>query len=92
MIRTVSKYRWIFSLRGILAIVFGLATLLRPPPTLGGMVLLLGLFGLLEALLAVVTSFGNGEEDGHFSEDVADHIKPWRCRNESQNANEILVR
>ena len=71
MIRAVSKYRWIFSLRGIVAIVFGLAALLRPPPTLGGMVLLFGLFALLEALLAVVASFGNGEEDGYFSEDMA---------------------
>jgi hypothetical protein len=38
------------------------------------MVLLFGLFALLEALLAVVPPFGNGEEDSHFSEDMADHI------------------
>jgi len=48
MIRAVSKYWWIFSLRGIIAIVFGLAALLWPALTLGVMVLLFGFFVLLE--------------------------------------------
>jgi uncharacterized membrane protein HdeD (DUF308 family) len=64
MIRAVSKYWWIFSLRGIIAIVFGLAALLWPALTLGVMVLLFGLFALLEGLLTVVTSFGKGDEKG----------------------------
>ena len=64
MIRAVSKCWWIFSLRGIIAIVFGLAALLWPALTLGVMVLLFGLFALLEGLSAVVTSFGKGDEKG----------------------------
>ena len=64
MIRAVSKYWWIFSLRGIIAIVFGLAALLWPALTLGVMVLLFGLFALLEGRLAIVTSFGKGDEKG----------------------------
>jgi uncharacterized membrane protein HdeD (DUF308 family) len=64
MIKAVSKYWWIFSLRGIIAIVFGLAALLWPALTLGIMVLLFGLFALLEGLLTVVTSFGKGDEKG----------------------------
>jgi uncharacterized membrane protein HdeD (DUF308 family) len=64
MIRAVSKYWWIFSLRGIIAIVFGLAALFWPALTLGVMVLLFGLFALLEGLSAVVTSFGKGDEKG----------------------------
>jgi uncharacterized membrane protein HdeD (DUF308 family) len=64
MIRAVSKYWWIFSLRGIIAIVFGLAALLWPALTLGVMVLLFGFFVLLEGLLTVVTSFGKGDEKG----------------------------
>ena len=64
MIKAVSKYWWIFSLRGVIAIVFGLAALLWPALTLGVMVLLFGLFALLEGLLAVVSSFGKGEEKG----------------------------
>ena len=64
MIKAVSKYWWIFALRGIIAIAFGLAALLWPALTLGVMVLLFGLFALLEGLLTVVTSFGKGDEKG----------------------------
>ncbi len=64
MIKTVLKYWWIFSLRGIIAIVFGLAALLWPALTLGVMVLLFGFFALLEGLLTVVSSFGKGDEKG----------------------------
>ena len=64
MIKAVSKYWWVFSLRGIIAIVFGLAALLWPALTLGVMVLLFGFFALLEGLLTVVTSFGKGDEKG----------------------------
>jgi uncharacterized membrane protein HdeD (DUF308 family) len=64
MIRAISKYWWVFSLRGIIAIVFGLAALLWPALTLGVMVLLFGLFALLEGLLTVVSSFGKGDEKG----------------------------
>jgi uncharacterized membrane protein HdeD (DUF308 family) len=64
MIKTVSKYWWVFTLRGIIAIAFGLAALLWPALTLGIMVLLFGLFALLEGLLTVVTSFGEGDEKG----------------------------
>ncbi len=64
MIRAVSKYWWVFSLRGIIAIVFGLAALFWPALTLGVMVLLFGLFALFEGLLAILTSFGKGDEKG----------------------------
>ncbi len=64
MIRAVLKYWWVFSLRGIIAIVFGLAALLWPALTLGVMVLLFGLFALFEGLLAILTSFGKGDEKG----------------------------
>ena len=64
MIKAVSKYWWVFALRGIIAIAFGLAALLWPALTLGIMVLLFGLFALLEGLLTVVTSFGKGDEKG----------------------------
>jgi uncharacterized membrane protein HdeD (DUF308 family) len=64
MIKAVSKYWWIFALRGLIAIAFGLAALLWPALTLGIMVLLFGLFALLEGLLTIVTSFGKGDEKG----------------------------
>jgi len=64
MIRVISKYWWVFTLRGLLAIAFGLAALLWPTLTLGVMVLLFGLFALFEGGLTVVTSFGKGDEKG----------------------------
>ena len=64
MIRAISKYWWVFTLRGLIAIVFGLAALLWPALTLGVMVLLFGLFALFEGGLTIVTSFGKGGEKG----------------------------
>lgn len=64
MIRTISKYWWVFILRGLITIVFGLAALLWPALTLGVMVLLFGLFALFEGLLTILTSFGKGDEKG----------------------------
>jgi len=64
MIRAISKYWWVFTLRGIIAIAFGLAALVWPALTLGVVVLLFGLFALFEGLLAILTSFGKGDEKG----------------------------
>ncbi len=64
MIRAISKYWWVFTLRGLIAIAFGLAALLWPALTLGVMVLLFGLFALFEGGLAILTSFGKGDEKG----------------------------
>lgn len=64
MIRAISKYWWVFTLRGLIAIAFGLAALLWPALTLGVMVLLFGLFALFEGGLTIVTSFGKGDEKG----------------------------
>ncbi|HSB06226.1 MAG TPA: HdeD family acid-resistance protein [Thermodesulfobacteriota bacterium] len=64
MIRAISKYWWTFTLRGVIAIAFGLAAVLWPTLTLGVMVLLFGLFALFEGGLTIVTSFKKGEEKG----------------------------
>ena len=64
MIKAISKYWWIFALRGIIAIVFGLASLSWPALTLGVMVLLFGFFALFEGGLTILTSFGKGDEKG----------------------------
>jgi len=64
MIRAISKYWWVFTLRGLIAIVFGLAALLWPALTLGVMVLLFGLFALFEGLLTIILSLKKGAEKG----------------------------
>ncbi len=67
MIKTISKNWWVFTLRGFIAIAFGLAALFWPALTLGVMVLLFGLFALFEGFLTIVTSFGKGDEKGGWS-------------------------
>ena len=62
MIQTVSKYWWVFSLRGLIATAFGLAALLSPTLTLGMMGLLFALFAFFEGCLTIVTSFGKEYE------------------------------
>ena len=64
MIRAISKYWWIFTLRGVIAILFGLGALLWPALTLGVMVFLFGFFALFEGILTIVTSFKKGDEKG----------------------------
>jgi uncharacterized membrane protein HdeD (DUF308 family) len=64
MIRAISKYWWIFAVRGVIAIAFGLASLMWPALTLGVMVLLFGLFALFEGGLTIVTSLKKGDEKG----------------------------
>jgi uncharacterized membrane protein HdeD (DUF308 family) len=64
MLKTISIYWWVFTVRGLIAIAFGLAALLWPAMTLGVMVLLFGLFALFEGLLTIITSFGKGDEKG----------------------------
>ncbi len=67
MIRTMSKYWWTFTLRGLIAIAFGLAALLWPAPTLGVMGLLFGIYALFEGGLTILTSFGKGDEKGGYT-------------------------
>ena len=64
MIKAISKYWWVFALRGLITIAFGFAALLWPALTIGVMVLLFGFFALFEGLLTILTSFGKGDEKG----------------------------
>ena len=64
MIRTISKYWWIFALRGLIAIAFGLAALLWPTPTLAMIGFLFALFAIFDGGLTIVASCGKGDEKG----------------------------
>ena len=64
MIRAISKYWWVFTLRGVIAILFGLGALFWPALTLGVMVLLFGFFALFEGILTIITSLREGSEKG----------------------------
>lgn len=59
MITIVSKFWWTYALRGLVAILFGLAAFLWPGITLRVLVLLFGIFVLLEGFFLIVAAFGS---------------------------------
>ena len=64
MIRAISKYWWVFTLRGLMATAFGLAALLWPAPTLAMIGFLFALFAIFDGGLTIVASCGKGDEKG----------------------------
>jgi uncharacterized membrane protein HdeD (DUF308 family) len=57
MLQTLARNWWAIALRGLGAIIFGLAALLRPGITLAALVLLYGAYALADGILAVAWSF-----------------------------------
>ncbi len=49
---------WALALRGVIAILFGLAALLRPGIALGALILLFGAYALVDGVFAIVGVFG----------------------------------
>ena len=64
MIRLIARHWWIHLVRGVLAILFGLAALFWPGITLRVLVLLFGAWVLVEGALALTSGFRNREEPG----------------------------
>lgn len=64
MIRIIARHWWIHLVRGVLAILFGLAALFWPGITLGVLVLLFGAWVLVEGALALASGFRNRGETG----------------------------
>ena len=64
MIRVIARHWWVHVLRGVLAILFGLAALLWPGITLGILVILFGAYILVEGLLAFASAFQSRAEPG----------------------------
>ncbi len=64
LIRIMARHWWVHVVRGILAVLFGLAALFWPGITLGVLVLLFGVWVLIEGVLAFASAFQNREETG----------------------------
>ena len=62
MQQLISNYRTMFLFRGIVAILFGVLTLVWPRLSLDVLVLLFGLFALISGITAVVAAVRNREE------------------------------
>ena len=62
MQQLISNYRTMFLFRGIVAILFGVLTLVWPRLSLAVLVLLFGLFAVISGITAVVAALRNREE------------------------------
>lgn len=58
----VSRYWWVLVLRGMLALLFGLAAVLWPGLTLTTLVLLFGAYALVDGVFAVITGIRHSDE------------------------------
>jgi len=54
MLRTITHSWWMLLVRGILAILFGIAAFIWPGPTIEALVLLFGAYALLDGIFAVI--------------------------------------
>jgi uncharacterized membrane protein HdeD (DUF308 family) len=54
MLRTVTHYWWMILIRGIFAILFGIAAFIWPGPTIEVLVLLFGAYALVDGIFAVI--------------------------------------
>ena len=64
MQQLISNYRTMFLFRGIVAILFGVLTLVWPRLSLAALVFLFGLFAVISGITAVVAALRNHEEHG----------------------------
>jgi uncharacterized membrane protein HdeD (DUF308 family) len=57
MLRLLSRYWWVVTLRGVCAIAIGILALLWPIPAVGVLVLLFGAFAFVDGIIALTTLF-----------------------------------
>jgi uncharacterized membrane protein HdeD (DUF308 family) len=57
----LARYWWVVALRGLLAVVFGLAAFLWPGITLVSLVLLFGAYALVDGIFAIISAFRTRE-------------------------------
>jgi len=65
MVTRLTRKWWLLALRGMIAVLFGLAALVRPGATLTALVLLFGTYALVDGLLALVVSLLGRNEFDH---------------------------
>ena len=62
----LSRTWWVFLIRGILAILFGVLTYFRPGMTLAALVLLFGAYSLADGVLSVLSAISGRTEIDHW--------------------------
>jgi uncharacterized membrane protein HdeD (DUF308 family) len=57
MINQLTRYWWLLALRGVLAILFGLVAFALPGITLAALIMLFGVYALLDGIFAIAAAF-----------------------------------
>ncbi|HWV24087.1 MAG TPA: HdeD family acid-resistance protein [Thermomicrobiales bacterium] len=63
MLRTLSNYWWVFLVRGIVAILFGLAALAWPGLTIATLVIVFGAYALVDGIFAIIDGISTRSEN-----------------------------
>jgi uncharacterized membrane protein HdeD (DUF308 family) len=66
MLNVLSRHWWIIALRGLLAVVFGLLALIWPNATVQVLVLLFGIYVLVDGIFTLFSALANREGDGEW--------------------------
>jgi uncharacterized membrane protein HdeD (DUF308 family) len=61
MLNNLSRYWWLLALRGVAAIIFGILAFVWPGLTLGALVILFGVYVLIDGISNIVTGFSHRE-------------------------------
>lgn len=64
MLRLLCHHWWILALRGLLAVVFGVLALVWPTTTVRLLVVLFGVYALIDGLFALISALASGERRG----------------------------
>jgi uncharacterized membrane protein HdeD (DUF308 family) len=60
MLKEVTRYWWVVALRGVAAVLFGIAAFAWPGATLAVLVLLFGAYAVVDGVFALIYAFGSG--------------------------------
>jgi uncharacterized membrane protein HdeD (DUF308 family) len=58
MLGQLSKHWWVFVVRGVLALLFGIGTFVMPGVTLAALILVYALYAFADGVVAVIAAFG----------------------------------
>ena len=57
MLQSIAKSWWLYALRGVAAIIFGVLAFTRPGATILALVLVFGIYAVIDGVLAVIVAF-----------------------------------
>lgn len=66
MIETLARNWWLLVLRGVLSILFGLVALLWPALTLFALVIMFGVYAIIDGIVAVMTGLGRAKDSSRW--------------------------